>query len=512
MKQSSGKFLKQVVAVMCSNMTSLLSGVLAALLIPKILTVTDYGLYKTFTLYVTYIGLLSIGIIDGIVLRYGGYDYDKFDKPRFRSFFDWYLIIHLVEMAVISLFVMIFAEGELRFIFLMLVLNVLAQNLTGYFQQISQITQRFREYSARKVLQSAFNIIAVLVLCLLFWCNVAFNYRVYVIIVVSINALLALWYLFTYRAIVFGKRDHFWKTGKEIRSLILLGIPLLVANLCSTLILTLDRQFVNAVFDTDTYAVYAFAYNIISLITTTTSAIATVLFPKLMRQKNKDVAAGYKMSNTYMLIFAFACLASFFVFTVIIRFFLPAYTDSIPIFRVLFPGVAVSTTITVVMHNYYKVLGKNLRFFLLSLFILAVSLGANFIAYYTAKTPLAISVASAICMLAWYLVMEQMFCSKYGYRRWRNLLYISLCSAAFYGATLIPSLLGGFFAYAAVWTLITFLVHRPTIRTILDGLRRKDAPVAELAADTASDAPVAELAKEAPADSPEAQPTAPDNP
>lgn len=72
-------------------------------------------------------------------------------------------------------------------------------------------------------------------------------------------------------------------TLPEIVHLIQIGFPLLFANLCSTLILTLDRQFVNVLFDNATYAVYAFAYNMLSLVTVATSAISTVLYPTLKR-------------------------------------------------------------------------------------------------------------------------------------------------------------------------------------------------------------------------------------
>ena len=61
------KNFKDILMVTISNFTTILAGVVTGFIIPKILNVEDYGLYKTFTLYSSYIGLLSLGIVYGIV-------------------------------------------------------------------------------------------------------------------------------------------------------------------------------------------------------------------------------------------------------------------------------------------------------------------------------------------------------------------------------------------------------------------------------------------------------------
>ena len=63
--------LKNIIAVAFSNCTNIIAGVVVGFIIPKILSMDDYGYYKTFTLYTTYIGLFNLGLADGIVLKYG---------------------------------------------------------------------------------------------------------------------------------------------------------------------------------------------------------------------------------------------------------------------------------------------------------------------------------------------------------------------------------------------------------------------------------------------------------
>ena len=61
--------------VTTSNIIKLFAGVVVGFILPKIIGVSDYGYHKTFTLYATYVSLLSFGIVDGIYLKYGGKNY-----------------------------------------------------------------------------------------------------------------------------------------------------------------------------------------------------------------------------------------------------------------------------------------------------------------------------------------------------------------------------------------------------------------------------------------------------
>ena len=80
------KTYKSILKVASSNLIYLLSSILVGFLLPKIIGVTNYGYYKTFTLYATYIGLFQIGIVDGIYLKYGGKTYDELDKSTFNFY------------------------------------------------------------------------------------------------------------------------------------------------------------------------------------------------------------------------------------------------------------------------------------------------------------------------------------------------------------------------------------------------------------------------------------------
>ena len=468
----SKKTIKHILEVAFSNCTSIFSGIIIGFLIPKILSVEGYGLYKTFTLYMTYAGFFSLGIIDGIVLEYGGYDFEQLDKRLFRAYWKFYAVIHIFFAAVLVIIAATSHNSDIRFIMCMLAINMIANNFTGYFQQISQITQRFGEYSFRKILQSSLSILTAILLYVGFSAGYTISYKIYVITVVFVNVNLVLWYFWTYRSIIFGKSCNFLLIKRNVFHLSIIGFPLLFANLCSTLILTLDRQFVNILFDTSTYAVYSFAYNMLSLVTVATSAVSTVIYPMLKRTDENKLMEKYSFFIEIVLIFVFAALVSYFPLCIFVAYFLPKYTMSLEIFRVVFPGLAVSTSITVVMHNYYKTLGKNLYYFRKSLIVLLISFVANSLAYYFYKTTIAISIASIITMIFWYIYAQAYFNEKYRIKDIRNFIYLVIMMGTFYCVTLIKNICLSAVVYLVTFCVITLCTYHKNIKQIVYMLRK----------------------------------------
>lgn len=431
------KLINNIFKVVISNFSTILAGVLVSFFLPKIITVEDYGFYKIFSLYFNYLGVLSLGIIDGIVLKYGNKNLDELEKEKFRSIFNAYIFIHIAFVIIIDVIALFLFRDDYKFILLMLGATLLPVNIIGYFQQISQITQRFKEFSIIKIIQSILNVLFIFILIIIFYIkDNNIDYKVYIYGLVLINFILALWYIYTYRSIIFGKKISFSICVSELKQLILTGFPLLIANLCSTLLLSLDRQFVSILFETEEYATYAFAYSMLSLITVATSSISTVIYPLFKRLDKTKLIESYRTISLIVLIVVFGICLVYNPLCYFIEWFLPNYIESLVIFRIILPGVSLSAMVTVVLHNYYKVFDKSFKFFLISLFTLAISILFNFIAYYLFKTREAISIASIISLLVWYIVSN--YCLRDICKfSCLNLIYIIFMFISFYIVTLI---------------------------------------------------------------------------
>ena len=461
------KMLFHIIQVAFSNLSTIVSGVIIGFVIPKILSIEGYGLYKIFTLYASYLGFCSLGIIDGIVLEYGGVEYERIDRPLFRGFFQSYFVVNIVFSIVLACIGVFIIDDRFRFILIMLALDLIGLNISGYYQQISQITQRFKEYSIRKVLQSLATIINVGIMVLIYLRYRSVDYKLYIVLSVSVNLLLAGWYVYTYRELSFGKTIRKKCLLGKVVFLIKKGFPLLFANLCSSMILSIDRQFVSVLFPAESYAVYAFAYNMLSLITIATSAIATVIYPYLKRLSAEEMRNSFSYLVSLMLILLSAVNIAYYPLVCIVNQILPNYQGSIEIFRIIFPGLTISSVITIVFHNYYKSLGLSFSYFKKSVIILVLSCIANAIAYYCFKDMLCISIASIITMIIWYCYVERWFIKNYRYKNTKNLIYLLLTIVLFYVATSFDSMLFSCILYCLCYLLLTVVCFRNLLAKIL---------------------------------------------
>ncbi|MBR6071663.1 MAG: oligosaccharide flippase family protein [Acholeplasmatales bacterium] len=461
-------FFKNVIVVLISNIISVLSGVLVGFIVPKMLGVTEYGYYKTFTLYSSYIGILHFGFIDGIYLKFAGKKYEDLDKNKFRTYTRFLFLMELIVSLLVLSFSFVFIGTNYFTLILFVALNVFATNIITYFEFISQVTMKFKRITIRNVIRCSFNIISVLFLYFLYRFNDVEIYNtIYVVIVLSITYILAIWYAFTYRELIFGKANKFKEERKELLYFFKVGIPLLMANLIGQLVFVVDQQFVNILFDNDTYSTYAFAYTLINLVTIATSAISVVLYPTLRNMNDESITKNYSNINSYLLIFVSLCLIAYFPLDVIVRHFLPNYSQSLDVLIIIIPGVLISSSISVIKYNCYKTFNKILNYFFKSLAILIIAILADLIVYFIFKNTASISIVSIAVLIVWYLLVEMYFVRVYKVGWIKNFIYLLLTIAGFYGATFVPNIYLAGVTYLAYFLVITVALYFRLLQSIL---------------------------------------------
>lgn len=461
---------KNILIVTISNIVRLVAGMAIGLVIPKFLSVSDYGCYKTYTLYMTYIGLFSLGLIDGIYLKYGGKDYQELDRGKFRCYIRALFYLQLIMAIILFVISFFFMKGESKTIFVSIAVNLIAQQLLTYFAQVSQLASQFTLLSVFNIFWSVITLIGVGLIYVI----PEANYLTYIIIVIASNYLLLIFYFVTYHDILFGKATKLKDEKKEIINLMKLGLPLLVANLVSTLVLSCDRIFIERIYDIEQFSYYSFAYSLFSIANTFITAVSMVLYPMLKKMGEDNVKNAYNKAIALILIIVFAGLAAYFPLCAFIHWYLPKYNDSLPVFRVILPGLAVSSCISVVMQNYYKVANKNLSFFIKSLVILGIAVGTNLIAIYVFKEIIYISIASVITLFIWYFVTEFFFIREYKANTVKNTIFLVYATSAFYLVSMIENNLIAFFVYVLVVGACICALYHKLLLTILRGFLKKN--------------------------------------
>lgn len=467
------KFIKNIISVMIANIISLLGSITSGFLLPKIFNIEEYGYYKIFTLYMSYAGLLHFGFLDGMLLKISGMKYEELDKQKYRKITMFYAVFQLF----VCLFVLLISfsmERQYHYIFFFLGLCIFSTNLITYFQFISQATMRFNEFSIVKVVTSVLTFFSI---CILYGIYLVYGSviksKYYIMIFTCINWIILLYYLYKYRGIVFGKIKCNSFIINDIKIFFTRGFILTISYQILQMLLNLDRQFVALAFSISEYAVYSFAYSLISMITTVISAISLVLFPTLKRV-NKEVAIKYfAKSLSSIEVLVLACLGGYYPLAKVIDIFLPEYKESIEYLIILFPGLVVSSCITIVVFTYYKLFEYNVRFFIISCSTLGISFLLNLCAWKLYKSPSAISFASVISMLIWFIATIVNL--RYEVQiKWReNFIYVVVVGCIFYIISYnIKNLIVGFFTYEVSFLFLSFLFYHSEIKKCVSVLKK----------------------------------------
>ena len=453
---------KDMMGVAVSRGLSLTAGVVTGLLLPKLLTVSDYGYLKIFTLYLTYTALLHFGFVDGILLKFAGRDYEMLRREQLRTYTRFFALFQVAAGCALSVAGSLFQDPAYRFILRMLGVNMVLVNLTTYYQFISQATRRFSEYSAKQLLAAVFKAGLVIVLLILRSMGVLeVSYRLYIIALNGIDGVMLLWYVWIYRDITFGPGMPLKEQRGEIGELFKQGILLTLAYQVSHLVLVLDRQFVSVLYPTDTYAVYSFAYNLVMMLSVMISSLAVVLLPVLKRVEPERIKPYYRKTLSVTAILTGAALCCYFPLVGLIRWFLPEYEQSLSYLAAVLPALMYSSCISVVMFTFCKALEQNAGFFKTGCMVLGIGCLTNGAAYGLFRTPLAISYASLLTMAAWFLLQEGQLYKHTGMKGRKEFFYLTVLAIGFLtAARIVSSCWVGLAAYLVWFLAATWCFYR----------------------------------------------------
>lgn len=132
-----------------ANFFSLAVSLLSTLLIPKIMGETAFGYWQLYIFYISYAGLLHLGLCDGIYLRYGGKDYSTIDKiPLTAQFYT--MVIYVTFLVVVIFFgaEMSISDVDKLCVVGLTCVGALIHVIKTYLLQLLQTTNQIKKYSA----------------------------------------------------------------------------------------------------------------------------------------------------------------------------------------------------------------------------------------------------------------------------------------------------------------------------------------------------------------------------
>jgi O-antigen/teichoic acid export membrane protein len=376
----------------------ILFGFLQTLIIPKYLTVADYGYWQLFTLYVSYVGILPLGFLDGILVRWAGKDIGLISsdiKPALK-----FLVLQQVAFIIpLGLIIYFLLQPPFQWIGLMICIFALILNLSVFFMFTAQATRQFRLLT---ILNIGRGFVFIALIALLFVSGYL-EYQ-YVIIMVLTSYLLFLFALIAYYNRYLRRKTiqptslySFGKTNIDV------GIFILLGNMIFIIFCTLDRLMVSAFFTIEQFAVYTFALTITQIALLITRAVADVVFSHFSAAAPEQRTSAYQLGKR-ALIFCWAFfLGAYFPLAVLIEFYLPQYISSLPIIRILLGTVGLSSLVFILQVNYYRLYGKQRQYFIIGIIALVLAALLGLMAIIVIGTLESVAIAMLVSFLIWYV-------------------------------------------------------------------------------------------------------------
>jgi O-antigen/teichoic acid export membrane protein len=395
------KFVGDVRIYSVSSVATLVTGFAQALLLPAVLSLEEFGLWRMFFLYVGYAGFLNFGFTDGVLLRWAGSLPD--DRRAELSKALRYLLGQQLLLAVLMVaFANVVPVSVEYWLVGFIVAGIVIVNLLTVARFYLQASLRFRRLSLAQAVVSFSFIVGIGLLVVAGMITARLVMALYILTIMSGFLLMigAESSRFSYRQ----KLD--WKEiiafgASNTRS----GFFILMGNLNLILLATIDKLVVNWSESIATFAVYSFAGVVVALVYQLLSTVSEVLFPHLMRLERDQQERLYTLGKHMVIVAAGLIMGAFFPFRWAVLRLYPDYAASVPVTRILLLGTCFGATIGLIQANYFKIRYQQRTFFLLGVVV-------NFLFLTTAliisgsNQPAHYALISLVASFSWYAVND----------------------------------------------------------------------------------------------------------
>lgn len=392
------KLKKGILAVLIANLINVFFSLMTNFLLPKYLSYDSYANIKTFQLYVSYVGLLHFGYVDGMYLKYGGASLSKKVDKEFSlnlSTMRFFELIVTLTLFIIALF----THDKILILF---TLSIFPQNVSNYFKFLFQATGEFSLYGRVMNLSTIATFAVNMFLLFLLKTDNSFQYIIlYVILYYLIWITLEL-YFYTHHEIEKSRVFSFFELKTNVKD----GFLLTLGNLASMLLTSMDRWFVKFLMNSVAFAQYSFAVSVQNFLNLAITPVTTTLYNYFCREKDTD---NYKKVFRYILVFATLLPAAAFPVKFILEVFLQKYIDSSVVVFLLFAAQMFSIIINAVFVNLYKVQRKQHVYFIKLVSILFIGFIFNVLCFQVVHAKESFAVGTLLSSLIWFLLSKNDF-------------------------------------------------------------------------------------------------------
>ena len=362
-----------------SQIFALLVSAVLILILPKFISVDDYGYWQLFILYSGYVGLFHFGYSDGLYITLGGKKLAEVDHTDLKKQFTVFIFFQFVFSVFILLFSFsYFHEVNKFYVFFAVGIFLIIENCHKLLSFMLLATANSNSYAKSVIIDKVLTVI-LLVLLIAFH---ELSFQTILLIYIFCRFVSLIYLLLLYREFmpVFININEFKSALKNVFSNCKLGIVLTISNVLGTLIIASGRLVVEYSWSIASFAQISLAVSLSFFIMSFISQISLILFPILCNAENsvqKKILKDGSVIVGYITMWGFGF---YFLTYLFIKFWLTDYQESLSYLIYLFPIVLFEIKTQILYTTYCKSINKLRLLFNVNLLVIAAALILYFIA------------------------------------------------------------------------------------------------------------------------------------
>ena len=460
-KISTRRFAANILLSILAQMISLAVMFIMGLIVPKFIDELSYAYWQKYYLYAGYVGVLHFGLLDGLVLRYGAYDFNELEKDVIRSQFKC-LVLITGGLSLISIVIsaVIFNSPD-NIIFIFVAISILLKNILTYNSDIFQITNRINHYVLTTITQRLiYGIITVILLIL----KIQDFYWYCLADILGDCCAILLGLIFNKFSIYFGKSCSLTMALKECKENISAGIILMLSNWSSMLLIGSARMFIEWRWDELVFGKASFAFSLANLFLTFVTAVSVVLFPSLKRIDESELPKMYKNIRDLLSPILFFAMLFYFPGCWIIEKWLPAYSVSLEYLAILLPIIVYSSKVNLLTNNYLKVYRKEKSMLVVNAISVALGIILFSICAYVFNNLIALLISAVIVVFINSVLSEIVVMRIIKVKIIKDFIIEAILVIGFILIARMLNLWVGFISYFALFMIYGILKYKTVIK------------------------------------------------
>jgi O-antigen/teichoic acid export membrane protein len=412
------RIAKDIAAVGTGTALASVFGTIVIFVIPRLVSVEDFGYWRVFLLYSGYAGFLHLGLIEGALLSWAGKPLPVI-RPKLRPSLKFIFIQQVALLAIGTLFCLTFVRSEYWLVSIAVLVFAALQNITTLLLYALQATREFGTVGiAVSIPSGGFLVLAVV--C--HFVKIA-NYRM---LIVSYLLGWTFLLLFLWNRLQPLKSTAVVAARSIGKQFIISGWPIMLANLAYGVVQSADKIVVNATASIYGFAQYSLAASVMAVPIAAIAAVSRVFFPHIAASDPHHHQKTYGRCAKFSFLCWSLTVPYYLVLARVVPTMLPKYVEGLPYAKVLLCGTVFLGSIQILQLSFSNIYGRQRQFLLCASVAVIGSLLLALLAATQLHSLTAVAASQVASVLIWWQINEWNLRDISGqtWRDWAQLLFL----------------------------------------------------------------------------------------